>query len=204
MSSVAVLQANSSLDLLRNLTGITLNYKWVLVHTLIPKKIDCQIRRRNQSHVRRTSVTIENKFCSGWADTDITHPYTVSVNWWITRIVLENFDIEFSRKQRIHQSFKVSIGTNKKITQAGDKVPPFQGWLLGLLGGPTGRCQNDYSPSHYDNYSRYKVTMCYKNTSINFAFVSTLNFFISFLSSLQASMSLLGPSKLTVSSKLLF
>jgi len=58
--SVTVLQANSSLDRLRNVTGISINYKWILVYRLIPP-----LRRRNQSHVRRTSVSIAKKFFSG-------------------------------------------------------------------------------------------------------------------------------------------
>jgi hypothetical protein len=87
---------------------------------------------------------------------------------------------------------------NKKITQAGDNIPMFQGWLIG---GLTGICQSDYNRSSYDNSVRYKVALCYEKTSVNLALVSTLKFLISFIGKLQANMSLLGASKLTFSSK---
>jgi len=56
---------------------------------------------------------------------------------------------------------KFLLVPNKKITQAGDNIPTFQGWLIG---DPTGIHQSGYNPSSYDNYPRYKVTMCYEKT----------------------------------------
>jgi len=53
---------------------------------------------------------------------------------------------------------------NKKIAEAGDNFPMFQGWLIG---DPTGICQSDYNPSSYDNYPRYKVTVCYEKKRKN-------------------------------------
>jgi len=87
---------------------------------------------------------------------------------------------------------------NKKITQADDNIPMFQGWLIGY---PNGIRQSDYNPSSYDNYPRYKVTTCYGKTSINFALVSTLKFLFSSIGKRQANMFLLGASKLAFSSK---